>query len=469
VDEGYDRVAFINGEQSASRYDLSKQVSEIFYDRRTGELIANDKYGGEAIREHVAATPEALEPYIGKEPAEKLAKKIARADEYDAADRAGWGTELDEDTGRWFVRDSNGEAYYDHNGDMPTFRSEKQAEAAIDAHFAEEARSDGARQPSLHGLDLKVGGEGMKAFYDKIVPNVAKDVVRKLGGDGLIESKMLLNPADGGGTPIRGAEYGTQTGFDITPKMRENAAGGVPLFKGEGGYGKKPLGSPEAADAALRERLGNKLMDGLHAQGLIRYALALDEGRTRDIGQGGVKAVFNQRPGEKPHATLYFDRLTAEQAPGMLMHELGEHFGAPRLIGEQRYHMVMSELKKLAETDAEVKEAWQHVKDNYIGEGTPNKIKEGDDVFMREVAAHLVETQPDLPWVRRLVNEIRAFFYEHFGTTMGNRVDANLIRGMAAAALRRAATGGLAGQSPTPRQFRPLVPSSRMPAPTTLQ
>ena len=35
---------------------------------------------------------------------------------------------------------------------------------------------------TLRGLDLKVGGEGMKAFYDKIVPNVAKDVLKKLGG-----------------------------------------------------------------------------------------------------------------------------------------------------------------------------------------------------------------------------------------------------------------------------------------------
>ncbi len=129
----------------------------------------------------------------------------------------------------------------------------------------------------------------------------------------------------------------------------------------------------------------------------------------------------------------------------------------------------MDELQALAKSDPEVKEAWAHVKRNYIGEGKPNKVKEGDRDFISEVAAHLVETQPDLPWVRRLINEIRAFFYEKFGTTMGNRVDANLIRGMAAAALRKAATGGLAGQAPAPRQFKRFVPSNRAATPSQLQ
>ena len=35
---------------------------------------------------------------------------------------------------------------------------------------------------ALAGLDLKVGGEGMRAFYDKIVPNVANGLLKKLGG-----------------------------------------------------------------------------------------------------------------------------------------------------------------------------------------------------------------------------------------------------------------------------------------------
>jgi GNAT superfamily N-acetyltransferase len=220
-----------------------------------------------------------------------------------------------------------------------------------------------------------------------------------------------------------------------------------------------PVGSPEKLTEVLRDKFGSKIIDGLIDQGLLKFALARDEGMTPAAGRGGVRAVFRQKIGEQPAATLYFDRLTAEQAPALLMHELGEHFGAPRLLGPERYALVMDELKSLAKTDPEVQAAWKHVEHNYIGEGTPDNVKVGDDLFMREVAAHLVETQPDLPWVRRFINEVRAFFYEHFGTTMGNRVDANLIRGMAAAALRKASAGKLAGQQPTARQFKPFVPS----------
>lgn len=42
--------------------------------------------------------------------------------------------------------------------------------------------ADGKRTGKLSGLDLKVGGEGMRKFYDEIVPSVANDVLKKLGG-----------------------------------------------------------------------------------------------------------------------------------------------------------------------------------------------------------------------------------------------------------------------------------------------
>jgi len=168
----------------------------------------------------------------------------------------------------------------------------------------------------------------------------------------------------------------------------------------------------------------------------------------------------------KPYASLYYDRLTAEQAPGVLMHELGEHYGIVRLLGMERYRLMLDDLQKLKDGgDPEVHEAWNHVKERYVDRrGTSFKVNEGDTVFMREVAARLVERSPDQHWVRRLINEIRAFFYQHFGTTMGNRVDSNLIRGLAAAALRKASTGDLPtaipGRGGQPAPFRPFVPQS---------
>jgi len=202
------------------------------------------------------------------------------------------------------------------------------------------------------------------------------------------------------------------------------------LLERKGGEAFKPVGSAEAMEGVLRAKFGDKLIQGLLDQGLLNMIAKADDVRE---APPTAKAVF--REGPRPGATMFFDKLTAEEAPGVLMHELGEHFGIRRLLGDDRYRVMLGELRDIRNEPA-VREAWDTVKRNY-------KLDEEDPNFLREVAAHLVETQPDLPFVRRLVNEIRAYFYQHFGTTMGNRVDASLIRGLAASALRSAAKGEL--------------------------
>ena len=82
--------------------------------------------------------------------------------------------------------------------------------------------------------------EGMKAFYDKIVPSVAKDVLRKIGGGTLAKVELQIPGQRKGDTDrATGAAIGPNgtrgqnldaTGFDITDSMREKAAGGLPMF-----------------------------------------------------------------------------------------------------------------------------------------------------------------------------------------------------------------------------------------------
>lgn len=66
----------------------------------------------------------------------------------------------------------------------------------------------------------------MKAFYDKIVPQVTKDVLKKLGG-GQIDTVRI--PVEMNGAAAAG-DVLAQPGFAITPQMREKAEGGLPLF-----------------------------------------------------------------------------------------------------------------------------------------------------------------------------------------------------------------------------------------------
>jgi len=132
ADHGFERIAWTTGDQQAERYDLSKQVrrlSLISNGKNSGHynLVAEGKdmselpgYSGSGKR----VTPAELEETVGKDVAQKL---IAGAD-FNAGDT--------HQNSKWY---------------------------------------------DSHPADLKVGGEGMKGFYDKILVDAANKIGRKSG------------------------------------------------------------------------------------------------------------------------------------------------------------------------------------------------------------------------------------------------------------------------------------------------
>lgn len=186
VDNGFDRVAWTTGEQQSARYDLSKQVSRVElrpYDNERAYLSAYNLNGARVI--DVLVKENEIEDHIGKEAAKKLL-------------------------------------------DAPL--------KSVSAQIGETGDTEDIRQ--LTGLDLKIGGEGMVAFYDGIV----KQVARSLGAT--VDTVSLPNPyrPSSSGMTIAEADANLkkaqaewkatlpQPGFDITDKMREQVAIGMPLF-----------------------------------------------------------------------------------------------------------------------------------------------------------------------------------------------------------------------------------------------
>lgn len=163
----YDKVAFVNGQQSAERYDLSKQIDKVEY-TEGGALYAWDKSGNEVMRKKMPESE--VEDHIGKDLAVRL---------------------LSAEKGKYNSR-------------------------------------------SLSGVDIKVGGEGMNAFYDKIVPQVVNDVIKKLGGKPGTVTLGLPPAMKASGLSMREIrELGSmdQPGFTVTPEMRDKLQGeGLPLF-----------------------------------------------------------------------------------------------------------------------------------------------------------------------------------------------------------------------------------------------
>jgi hypothetical protein len=172
AENGFDRIAWTTGEQQADRYDLSKQVRQIAVSRIRGGQ-KDGQYNVSAIG------LDGQDVLGGDYPDGKLADVIGK----DLADKA----VASKDDYNLYV-----------------------------------------------GLDLKVGGEGMKKFYDAIVPNTANAILKKLGGERTktidISEDIKLGHqkkyAEHGGL----VPTGMQPGFDITPALRASAMRGLPLF-----------------------------------------------------------------------------------------------------------------------------------------------------------------------------------------------------------------------------------------------
>jgi hypothetical protein len=171
IDGGYDRVALPTGARVNERFDLSKQIDRIDYNKNPDGTynMSAIKNGSEVFAKEDLDEKE-LSGIIGKD----VAKKIV-GDEGSSAPKAD----------RWEAED----------GDVPEFKS-------------------------LSGLDLQVGGEGNRKYYDEIYPGYLKKFGKKYGAS---VGKTTVD-ADGVAEPLH---Y-----MDITPAMRESFKTGIHMKKG---------------------------------------------------------------------------------------------------------------------------------------------------------------------------------------------------------------------------------------------
>jgi len=95
----------------------------------------------------------------------------------------------------------------------------------------------GHKAHALEGDDLKVGGEGMKGFYDVILPSEVNKFFGKAKwgnarvGKTTLEYHHLAEDGRPAGRPV----HETVHSLDITPEMKAKALGeGFPMFKMEG-------------------------------------------------------------------------------------------------------------------------------------------------------------------------------------------------------------------------------------------
>jgi hypothetical protein len=158
-------VALPTGARVAERFDLSKQIDSISHQKNpdgTYKVVATDKNGRAALND-TSVPQDKLSSIVGKEVAQKII-------------------------------DAEGKAY------------------------PEGSVSEGMKK--LSGLDLQVGGEGMKKYYDEIYPGYLKKFGKKYGAT----VGTTTVDADGVAEPLH---Y-----MDITPAMRKEFSTGIHMKKG---------------------------------------------------------------------------------------------------------------------------------------------------------------------------------------------------------------------------------------------
>jgi hypothetical protein len=191
ADEGFDRVGWISGTDTAKRYDLSKTLNSVEWQRMPGEdtvhITALDKEGSTVIRDKPVNINK-LKNTVGRE----LSEKILASDK-------------------------------------------------VSGEFT--------------GLELEVGGEGHKQFYDVDLPNYVRKYVKKWGGEvGKVEAnpKGELDP----GQFERFTEEGDFTSKPFTPSITAHYTDVTPSMKQSVGEGQS-LFMPKGADVKVKPRTGS--------------------------------------------------------------------------------------------------------------------------------------------------------------------------------------------------------------------
>jgi hypothetical protein len=177
-EKGYDQIAFTTGKTQAERYDLSKQVNSLKVERNTT--------GNYSLRIKRTDADKTFEPLKSNIPESELPDYIGK------------------DLAQKIIEEGSGSRDF---------------------------------SKVYSGLDLQVGGEGMKGFYDQILPKSLEKLGKKF------DAKV-------GKTQMDGVEVWQ---MDITPKMRESVTTkGQPLFS-ISGLGAGAIGSGFYQDDTMEQ------------------------------------------------------------------------------------------------------------------------------------------------------------------------------------------------------------------------
>lgn len=203
---GYDGIVFTPGAEQAKRYDLSQQVGRIDAEpANDGKIhLSASSPDMQNVVHRGFYHPDELDSVIGKELADKIRNQIE------------------------FPKTIQGHVVKNRKSGLTSdvFEKKEEAEKALNQYpdsiknnlivSPVEKKSHG-KDVTLSGLDLSFGGEGMKSYYDKMVPSYLQKLVKQHDKDAKLGTLRTNSLPD-------------MLHLPVTDKMRESVLKGQKAF-----------------------------------------------------------------------------------------------------------------------------------------------------------------------------------------------------------------------------------------------
>jgi hypothetical protein len=248
------------------------------------------------------------------------------------------------------------------------------------------------------------------------------------------EAEDLISTVDEGGVPgfmtnnLR--RIAKENGVEVAPADTPNTVIESLRSKQSPKYAKEEVTTtsetPETILTALKQRFGNNINKAME-RGDVKLITSAQV--PADIAADAV-AYF-----DKGVAHLITDRLSKEEAPRKILHEVGAHYGLEGMVGKSLYRDILRTINRLKATDKDVRAAHEHVNNKY------KELEQGSQPHLEEVLARLGESAPNHNLWRRIVAAVKDFLFRK-GLWNANRMDVRDIHDL----INRSTARSLAGK-----------------------
>lgn len=265
------------------------------------------------------------------------------------------------------------------------------------------------------------------------------------------------------------AEAAKAKGVELTVGRRRPGASGPTAAKPQGVLFKRKGTPAEAADAAkvaeaAREMASPKpapkpktfggtveevkrkamaswgpLIVRLQKAGILNF-ITTEEARKIDRSIPANPTEGNRVPGFYVNGKAYIvvDQIRQDEVAGVVLHEVGEHYGLRKMVGDELYDRTLALVGRRAGSDPDVKDGMRKA----VEAGT------SPEHMLQETLAHLIEAKPGHDLATRIIDGIKLWFNRR-GKDAFKETEVELLRRMARESLRASARAAPRGVSKT--------------------